>query len=58
MSGSKTMREALEWYEMMAKQMGRATLNQDSQAMLHLMKELAVDFGGRARAALNAEPQP
>jgi len=43
----RAMTTALEWYEMMAKQMGRATLQQDTQHMLFLMKEIAVDYGKR-----------
>lgn len=46
------LREALEWYEHMAKQMQRATLHVDSQVMLALMKELALDGGNRARRAI------
>jgi len=49
---NKRLREALEWYATMAKRMGNAAIHQDSQAMLTLMKEIAVDYGGRARAAL------
>ena len=44
--------DALEWYERMAKQMGDAVLDQDNQRVLHLMKEIAVDHGRRAREAL------
>lgn len=47
------MREALEWYSAQAKRMGNAAIRQDSQAMLAMMKEIAVDYGGRARKALN-----
>ncbi|MFC3338770.1 hypothetical protein [Paracandidimonas soli] len=49
------LREALEWYASMSKQMGKAALNQDSQSILALMKDFAVDYGGRARAALSGE---
>lgn len=48
------MRGALEWYSAQAKRMGNAAIRQDSQAMLALMKEIAVDYGGRARKALNS----
>lgn len=33
-------------------QMGRAAINQDSKLMLALMKEIAVEYGSRARAAI------
>lgn len=46
------MVEALQWYAAMSKRMGNAAISQDSQAMLTLMKDVAVDYGGRARAAL------
>lgn len=46
------MRAALEWYAAQAKRMGNAAINQDSQSMLTMMKEIAVDYGGRARVAL------
>lgn len=45
-------RMALEWYAEMAKQMQRATLHGDSQYMLGMMKELALDGGKKARHAL------
>jgi len=45
-------RAALDWYEHMAKQMQRATLHGDSQYMLGMMKELALDGGKRARDAM------
>ena len=46
------LREALEWYSAQAKRMGDAAIRQDSQAILVIMKEVAVDYGGRARTAL------
>lgn len=46
------MVEALQWYAAMSKRMGNAAISQDSQAILTLMKDVAVDYGGRARAAL------
>lgn len=46
------MRAALEWYSTQAKRMGNAAIQQDSRAILVLMKEVAVDYGGRAREAL------
>ncbi len=49
------LREALEWYSAQAKRMGNAAIRQDSQAMLAMMKEIAVDYGGRARKALNPQ---
>lgn len=52
---NKRLREALEWYASMSKQMGKAALNQDSQSILALMKEFAVDYGGRAQSALSGE---
>jgi ribonuclease HI len=51
---SGELREALNWYEYMAKQMQRATLQMDSQVMLRLMKELALDGGNRARRAIES----
>lgn len=48
---AKNTSDALDWYEYMAKQMQRATLQVDSQVMLGLMKELALDGGSRARRA-------
>src|SRR3546814_1639089 len=41
--------DALDWYEYMAKQMQRATLRGDTQHMLGMMKELALDGGKKAR---------
>lgn len=43
---------ALQWYEAKAVQMGRAAINQDSKLMLALMKEIAVEYGAQARAAI------
>lgn len=54
-ASNKRMREALEWYASMSRQMGKAALHGDSQSILTLMKEMAVDYGGRARAALSGE---
>lgn len=50
------LRSALEWYANMSKRMGKAALRSDSQAILTLMKEIAVDYGGKARTALSGEP--
>ena len=44
--------EALQWYEAKAVQMGRAAIDQDSKLLLELMKEIAVEYGARARAAI------
>ena len=44
--------EALQWYEAKAVQMGRAAIDQDRKLMLELMKELAVEDGAQARAAI------
>ena len=44
--------EALQWYEAKAVQMGRAAIHQDSKLMLELMKEIAVEYGAQARAAI------
>jgi len=44
--------QALQWYGNQAKRMGDAVMAQDKQAMLTLMKDLAVDYGNRARVAL------
>ena len=46
------LRKALQWYASMSKRMGNASIAGDSQAILALMKDVAVDYGGRARAAL------
>ena len=45
------LRQALEWYGSMAKRMGNAAIAQDNQAILTLMKDIAVDYGGRAKSA-------
>ena len=44
--------EALKWYESKAKQMGRAAIHQDSKLLLALMKEIAVEYGAKARVAI------
>lgn len=44
--------EALQWYEAKAVQMGRAAIDQDSKLLLELMKEIAVEYGAKARAAI------
>ena len=44
--------EALQWYEVKAVQMGRAAIAQDSKLLLELMKEIAVEYGAQARAAI------
>jgi hypothetical protein len=44
--------EALQWYESKAKQMVRAAIHQDIKLMLELMKEIAVEYGAQARAAI------
>ena len=44
--------EALQWYEAKAVQMGRAAIHQDSKSMSELMKEIAVEYGAQARAAI------
>jgi hypothetical protein len=44
--------EALQWYEAKAVQMGRAAIDQDSKLLLELMKEIAVEYGARARASI------
>ena len=46
------LRDALGWYAEMAKMMQRASLHVDNQVALHILKELALDGGKRARAAL------
>lgn len=46
------MLEALQWYGAKAVQMGQAAIHQDSKLMLALMKEIAVDYGAKARAAI------
>ena len=43
---------ALQWYEAKAVQMGRAAIDQDSKLLLELMKEIAVEYGAQARAAI------
>ena len=51
------MRSALDWYAEMAKTMQRATLHVDNQVALHVMKQMALDGGKKAREAMthNAE---
>lgn len=44
--------EALKWYENQAKEMGKAAIHSDSKRILELMKEIAVDYGELARAAI------
>ena len=44
--------KALQWYEAKAVQMGRAAIDQDSKLLLELMKEIAVEYGAQARAAI------
>ena len=44
--------QALQWYEAKAVQMGRAAIDQDSKLLLELMKEIAVEYGAQARAAI------
>lgn len=46
------MQGALNWYAEMAKTMQRATLHVDNQVALHILKEMALDGGKRAREAL------
>lgn len=48
------MREALDWYENIAKEMQRATLRVDSKMTLNLIHELALDGGSRARRAIES----
>lgn len=48
----KTMVAALGWYEEMAKAMRHATLAVDNLTALHVLKQLALDGGDRARAAI------
>lgn len=51
------MQGALNWYAEMAKTMQRATLHVDNQVALHVMKQMALDGGKKAREAMthNAE---
>ena len=44
--------EALRWYEAQAKNMGKAAIHSDSKTILSIMHEVAVDYGKRARAAI------
>jgi hypothetical protein len=44
--------KALQWYEAKAVQMGRAAIDQDSKLLLGLIKEIAVEYGAQARAAI------
>lgn len=48
------LRRALAWYEEHAKMMRRASLQVDNQVALHILKELALDGGKRARNAMQA----
>ena len=52
MAAAPDLLEALQWYEAKAVQMGRAAIDQDSKLMLALMKEIAVEYGAQARAAI------
>jgi hypothetical protein len=53
------LRSALQWYSAMAARMGDAVMAQDTQAMLVLMKELAVDYGRMGKDALSKkQPNP
>lgn len=47
------MYEALMWYACMSKRMGSAAIHQDSQEMLRLMKEIAVDYGAKGKTIIN-----
>ena len=51
-AANQELLEALQWYEAKAVQMGRAAIHQDSKLMLELMKEIAVEYGAQARAAI------
>lgn len=46
------MQDALNWYAEMAKTMQRATLHVDNQVALHVMEQMALDGGQKARDAL------
>ena len=50
------MTDALKWYAAMSRRMGDAAIDGDSGAILALMKEMAVDYGARARTALGLRP--
>ncbi len=52
------MRSALDWYAEMAKTMQRATLRVDNQVALHILKQMALDGGKRAREALTSNERP
>ena len=52
MAAAPELLNALQWYEAKAVQMGRAAIHQDSKLMLALMKEIAVEYGAQARAAI------
>ena len=54
---NEALRAALDWYAEMAKLMQRATLHVDSQYMLGLMKQLAIDGGKKAREAMRPNGQ-
>jgi hypothetical protein len=45
----EAMRSALNWYGEMAQMMQRASLRGDNQVALHILKEMALDGGKRAR---------
>ena len=51
------MRSALDWYAEMAKTMQRATLHVDNQVALHVMKQMALDGGKKAREAMTHNAQ-
>ena len=48
--------EALNWYAEMAMAARRATMDVDNQLALHVLKEMALDGGKRARDAQETSP--
>ena len=50
------MADALRWYAEMSRRMGDAAIAGDSGRILTLMKDVAADYGTRARTALGLRP--
>ena len=50
------MADALRWYAEMSRRMGDAAIDGDSGRILTLMKDVAADYGTRARTALGLRP--
>jgi len=53
----EALRDALRWYATQGWRMGDAVIAHDNQAVLAVMKDIAVDNGSRARTALQEQTQ-